>query len=92
MLIFSQSGGGENEGGGEQGLIDGIEKTGQSVYTQITVMALQGRNKTPQLNSKRLQSKDQGRPRSELPLPIPARHSHTKAEELDRKLEIQMVN
>jgi hypothetical protein len=35
VLIFSQSGGGEDEGGGEQGLIDGIEKIRQSVYTQI---------------------------------------------------------
>ena len=92
MLIFSQSGGGEDEGGGEQGLIDGIKKTGQIVYTQISVMALQARNEAPQLNSKILQGKDQGRPSSDSPLPIPARHGYAKAEELDGKLEAQMVD
>ena len=56
-------------------------------------MALQARNEATQLNSKVLQGKDQGQPSSDLPYQIlPARHRYTKAEELDRKLEIQMID
>jgi len=45
-LISSEGRSGEDEGRCEQGLIDGIEKTLQSVYTKTSIMALLS-NPTP---------------------------------------------